>query len=318
MRKRKHEFSSVFAEHIERYLRFMRGLERAFRVEDAILRAFDAFVCEREYDGDLTQEIAIDFAYSKPGLTSVQYAKRYRILRNFSEYLSVYNPGAPLFDPKAVRGRVERHPAHIYTDEEIALLLSQAKALGPANSPRPIVYHTLLGLLLSTGMRIGEAIKLNVHDVDLKEGLINVRETKFRKNRIVPVHDTTLRQLREYMEARNRFLLGAEQNAFFVNGRRKRLCYSTVVATFIHLARASNIRSESGQGPRLHDLRHTFAVRRVLSWYDANDDIQAQLPALSTYMGHAHFEDTTYYLTAGAELMARASGRFENYWRDEE
>lgn len=318
MRKQKHEFASVFAEHIKRYLLFMRGLERTFRVEEAILRAFDAFVCEREYNGELTQEIAIDFAYSKPNLTSVQYAKRYRILRNFTEYLSVYIPDTPLLDPKAMRGRTERHPAHIYSGKEISLLLARAKTLGPANSPRPTLYYTLLGLLLSSGLRIGEAIKLDVRDVDLKEGLIHIRGTKFRKNRIVPVHDTTLQQLREYMEERNRFLLGAEPNAFFVNGRRKRLCYSTVVATFIHLARVAGIRSESGQGPRLHDLRHTFAVRRVLSWYDANEDIQARLPELSTYMGHAHFEDTTYYLTAGAELMDRASGRFENYWRDEE
>ena len=99
--------------------------------------------------------------------------------------------------------------------------------------------------------------------------------------------------------------------AFFLNQRKKRLAYSTVVATFISCARLAGIRAATGRGPRLHDLRHSFAVRRVLEWYHTGEDVQAKLPELATYMGHAHFEDTTYYLTAGAEIMSVAAQRFE-------
>jgi integrase len=313
MKRKKRELTSGFADRLRAYVDFRRGLGRAFRLEESILRSFDRYAAEKVHSGSLSRELVIGFVFSTPGLSSVQYAKRYRLLVGFSEYLRIFEPDSAVLDPKAVRAKAERHPAHIYAAEEIAGLLHEAKQLRPADSLRPLTYYTLFGLLASSGLRVGETIKLDRTDVDLKEGVLSIRESKFRKSRLVPVHSTTLEALRQYAEARNRLFPKPDAPAFFLSERRKRLNYTTVVATFLTLARRAGIRAEQGRGPRLHDLRHSFAVKRVLAWYDAGEDVQARLPELATYMGHAHFEDTTYYLTAGAELMDKASRRFDRF-----
>lgn len=311
MKKNRRPLSSVFADDIRRYIERQIGLGRNFRVETCILRAFDAYLDDTRYTGQLTQEVAVNFVYSKPNLTSVQYGRRYCIIRLFSEYLSILYPDTPRLIPQAVKGKAEQHPAHIYTDEEIAALLKEAKNLRPVGSLRPLTYFTLLGLLISTGIRISEAIRLDIDDVDLVTGVLHIRNTKFRKSRLVPVHESTLTALKDYRSACKAIFSKIDSPAFFLNQRKKRLVYGTVHATFISCARLAGIRDTTGLGPRLHDLRHTFAVKRVLEWYRAGEDVQARLPELATYMGHVHFESTTYYLTAGAEIMSVAARRFE-------
>lgn len=302
--------TSVFADDIQRYFEreHARGLN--FRVERSILRAFDRYVSEVRHVGPLTQDLAVNFAYSRANLTSVQHGRRYGILRRFAEFLAIFDSDAPVLHPQAVKGKSERHPAHIYTTGEIALLLQVARSLGPAGSLRPLTYCTLIGLLVSTGLRISEAINLDTDDVDLNTAVLRVRNTKFRKSRLVPVHSSTCAVLQEYQEKRNSLVPILNSPAFFISQRRSRLTYGSVVATFIACARQAGIRNEVGRGPRIHDLRHTFAVKRVLAWYRDGDDVQSKLSLLADYMGHAHFEDTTYYLTAGSEIMAEASKRF--------
>ena len=311
MKKNRRPLSSIFANDIQRYIEHQIGLGRNFRVEICILRAFDAYLDDNNYNGQLTQEIVVNFVYSKPKLMSVQYGRRYTIIRFFSEYRSTLYPDTPKLIPQAVQGKAEQYPAHIYTDDEIAALLNEAKSLRPAGSLRPLTFYTLFGLLISTGIRIGEAIRLDVDDVDLETGVIRILNTKFRKSRLVPVHESTLTVLKDYRSASKVMFPKIDSPSFFLNQRKKRLVYSTVVATFISCARQTGIRAVTGQGPRLHDLRHTFAVNRVLEWYHSDEDVQAKLSELATYMGHAHFEDTTYYLTAGAEIMSIAAKRFE-------
>lgn len=311
MKKNMRLLSSVLAVDVQRYIDRLRRTGD-YRADVCILKALDAYLEQVNYlEPFITQQVAVDFAYSKPGLTSTQYGRRYQIVRRFADYLSMVYPNAPRLHKQAVPGKVERHPAHIYTSGEIDALLNETSKMRPAGSLRPKTYSTLIGLLVSSGLRIGEAIRLDVDDVDQANGLLRIRNTKFRKSRLVPIHPTTQTALQAYRTACEEEFPELNTPAFFVNQRRKRLRYGTVVGAFIACARRAGIRHTTGLGPRLHDLRHTFAVRRVLEWYRAGEDVQDRLPELATYLGHAHIQDTTYYLSAGSEILAEAAKRFE-------
>ncbi len=160
-------------------------------------------------------------------------------------------------------------------------------------------------------MRVSEALNLDISDVDLINGVLNIRCTKFKKSRLIPVHSTTLEVLKNYDTLRQQHMPDQKDFAFFLSGNQTRLSYSFVNATFRKLVCECGIRNHNGIKPRIHDFRHTFAVNRLAAWYDTGLDIHQMLPVLSTYMGHAHFVDTAYYLEAGAELLARATLQFQ-------
>jgi len=303
-------FTSVFATSLGEYVALMVNIGRAFRVEGTILRAFDRFVSERGHTGPLTQALVLDFVYSVPDLMQTQYAKRHQIIRRFAQYLQHFEPATEIPGLFQRTATPQRYQAHVYTAEELTCLLDAARQLPPAHSLRSLTYYTILGLIASTGMRDGEVLALDTDAVDLTEGVLHIRCTKFRKSRLVPVHATTLEVLREYDQVRRTAFPQPATPAFFVNTRGQRLAYSTLASVFLQLVRALGIRNAQGKGPRIHDMRHTFAIRRVQAWYDDGEDVQQQCPVLATYLGHAHFEDTTYYLMAGAELMAKGAERF--------
>lgn len=315
MRQKKHIMDSRFAEYIKKYIELKLNLGRDFRVEECIFRAFDLFCSKANYKDFLTQQLVVNFVYSKPNLTSIQYARRYQIIRDFAYYLSAFEPNTEALDPQIIRVKHEHYPAYIFTEKEIADILLEAKALTPENSLRPLTYYTFIGLLVCTGLRVSEAIKLNNSDVNLKSGSLYIRETKFKKSRIVPIHSSTIKSLSQYKRFKNVLCNPLDTIAFFVNLRGKRVGYSTLAPTFKEILHQKGIRDSNGFGPSFGDLRHTFAVRRVLAWYEEGKDVQNQLLKLSTYMGHIHFEDTVYYLKAGDELMAKAAYKFEKNWR---
>lgn len=304
--------ASQFADKIEAYIKLMQDLGRSFRCEASLLRTFDAFCLERHYDGPLTQQLALEFCCATPSCGALQHAKRYRIVRCFADYLSAFDPRTQLLDPRAVRVRAARPKAYIYTTEEIPRLLAAVGRVRGIDPARAAIYRTLLGLISCTGLRIREAVGLNVEDIDLATGVLRVRNTKFRKSRLVPLHATTCQAVGQYLALRRTLAAAQDQPAVFVNRRGRRLGYTTVHTVFCKLLELTGIGPVGGRRPRVHDMRHTFAVRRVLAWYEAGEDVQAKLPLLATYMGHVHFEDTTYYLTAGAELIEKAAGRFES------
>jgi len=313
MSPRRHTPASRFAEKINEYIAFMQGLGRSFRVEGCCLRSFDAFCLRKGYDGPLTQAVALEYVYATTGVRTIQYAKRYRWLRDFATYLAAFEPETEVIDPHAIAVKPERCLAHIYTEEELRRLLHAVCDLRGMDSFRVATYQTVLGLLASTGLRVREALWLDLEDVDLRAGTLHIRTSKFRKSRIVAVHPTTCEALRRHRAMRDAHCPDPGQHAFFLNRKRRRLGYTTIQALFLKVARTIGIRDTEGRGPRLHDLRHTFAVRRVLAWYDAGEDVQAKLPLLATHMGHAHFDDTVYYLTSASELLARGAERFTNH-----
>ena len=203
-----------------------------------------------------------------------------------------------------------RLPPYIYTDEELAQLLAAAGALEPVQGLRPASMQCLLGLLAATGLRISEALHLQQADVDLDQGLLCVRQTKFRKSRYVPLHPTVRVALATYAHLRDQCLAPPRDPAFFLRDDGRALRYDHAMYAFQQI----RAQLEWGQGerrPRLHDLRHTFACNRLLGWYQEGVDVHWAMPLLATYLGHAKVTDTYWYLTASPALMAIVSKRFE-------
>jgi len=195
-------------------------------------------------------------------------------------------------------------------------LLAAARQIGPPGSIRPATYETLFGLMASTGLRVSEAIHLLDTDVDLKHGMLTIRQTKFAKSRQLPVHPSTIAALARYRRKRARHAPTTADASFLISSRGQRLgeplCVRQVHRVFNMLRDSLNWGNRGGHAaPRLHDLRHTFAVRRMMLWHTEDTDIDQMMLALSTYMGHAEIFYTYWYLTAVPELMALAGGKFE-------
>ena len=306
-------FQSAFAEHLSAYVQLRHAL--GFRSEDTVffLEAFDQCVFEKNHTGPLTQELALEFACSNPKTSTNYRARRYQVVRHFSEYLATFDPQTPFLDPKALERSKARNPRHIYTDQELQKILVEARHVSRKKPVCGLTLHTMIGLAASTGLRISEIVRLDRQDVDLETGVLNVRHSKFNKSRLVPLHETTLRAVGNYAAARDVAFPDCKAVAFFVNANQKRFVRNTVQQLFAGVARRAGLRGPKGRGPSFHDLRHRFATQRLVRWYKAGVDVQGMLPALATYMGHAHYTDTAYYLTATAELLALASERYQHW-----
>jgi integrase len=213
--------------------------------------------------------------------------------------------------------------AHIYSEQEIIDLLAAARRLGPAPGLRGITYETLFGLIASTGLRVSEAVHLLDADVDLKAGMLTVRLTKFAKSRHVPMHPSTVEMMKQYRSLRNLHIEIADGMPFFVGTRGRLRGHSLglhqVRKVFIGLRdQLGWINRGAHDGPRIHDLRHAFVVRRVMLWHVQGVDVDQQMLALSTYVGHAMVTNTYWYLTGVPQLMAVAADKFETFTQVQE
>lgn len=196
----------------------------------------------------------------------------------------------------------------IYSPADIDAVMNQARC--SIGSPlRAATYETLIGLLAASGLRIGEAIKLDRSDVDWAEGVLLIRESKFGKTRLVPLQPSSMQVLTHYAGLRDDLQPRPLEPSFFVSRTRKRLCYAAVSVTFRQLINNAGIGTGAPSAPRLHDLRHTFAVRTLLGWYRAEEDVQSRIPSLSTYLGHREPASTYWYLSTAPELLALAAAR---------
>jgi integrase len=240
-------------------------------------------------------------------------------LRSFLRWLRQFEPRTEVPDD-AIFGRLpERQAPHIYSEREIVDLLAAARRLGPIPGLRGVVFETLFGLIASTGMRISEALSLHNEDVDLKYGMLTIHQTKFGKSRQVPMHLSAVEALRRYRWMRDLAGECAQENSpFFVGtrGQRRGLPLSTHQVDRVF----AGLREQLGwcnrgthHAPRIHDLRHTFVVRRIVLWQAQGVDIDQAMLSLSTYVGHAMVTNTYWYLSAVPELMSLAAGRFESF-----
>jgi integrase/recombinase XerD len=206
------------------------------------------------------------------------------------------------------------HP-YLFSPAQLGQLLEAVSRLGPRGSLRPHTYYALIGLLASTGLRVGEALRLSVADVRLDDDPPHLRivQTKFGKSRLVPLHPSSAQKLRDYAQLRRRLGYHALGEVFFLSETGQALDYSVLWRTFARLTRRLGLWPVEGRRPSLHALRHTFAVERLVSWYRAGVDVRALAPSLSVYLGHVHPEESYWYFTATPELLEAAAHLFERY-----
>jgi integrase/recombinase XerD len=305
---------NTLREAVVEYLALRRGL--GFTLRDAGIGLVD-FVSFLEQQGaaSITTALALAWAQQPSSARPAAWARRLSYVRGFARYRSATDARTEIPPGGLLPHRPERARPYLYTDAEIQQLLEAALHLAPAGGLRAWTYHTLLGLLAVTGLRISEALGLTLEDVDLRAGVLTIRGTKFGKARLVPLHASTQQVLAAYTVRREDFLAGRRAVSFFVSRRGTRLDSAGVRRTFYLLSRQIGLRDPgASRGPRLHDFRHRFAVQTLVQWYRAGEEVEPRLPILSTYLGHVQVSDTYWYLTACPELMGLAVQRLEQRW----
>jgi integrase len=247
-----------------------------------------------------------------PGGNQSWHSLRLSAVRGFAAYLHTIDPSAEVPPADLIPWRPRRATPYLYSDADITALIAAAARL---RFPlRTATYQTLIGLLAVTGMRVGEAIRLDRPDADLDAGVLTIRQSKFGKSRLIPLHPTTTAALRGYLRLRDRLHPHPSAPAVFITPAGTRLMYCNVHSTFQQLARRAGLQPRSSScRPRIHDLRHSFAVRSLLDAYAAGQDGQARLALLATYLGHVDPAATYWYLSAAPELLALAGQRLEHH-----
>lgn len=306
--------SSTMLDRAEEYLAYRRDLGFQLRSEGLLLRLFARYADAEGHQGPLTTELAVRWARLPNASTPLYWARRLEVVRCFARFLAISEPRTEI-PAKGLLGSAHRRIApYIYSEAEIAALLTAARQLRSVNGLRPQTYATLLGLLASAGLRISEALRLTRFDFADGRDLLAINETKFHKSRLVPLHPSTAQALREYAVFRDRVHPCPLAGAFFLTDRGTPLRYTTVRQNFRRLCgRVALANRADGRRPRLHDFRHTFACRRLLRWYEVGADVEHGVAALSTYLGHGKVSDTYWYLTATPELLGQAAARFEPF-----
>lgn len=295
-----------------KYVAMRRGLGLKFRNQEKRLTGFVRFM-EDHNATIVTNRLALEWATQLGGDRPTS-ALRLADIRGFARYLSISEPDAEEL-PMDILPWPRRSRPHLYSETEIRNLMAAALDLRPAGGLRRWTFYCLFGVLAVTGMRIGEALALRRDDVDLDAGILIVRETKFGKSRLVPVHPTTQASMVRYAQQRDAHVFPPRCPYFFVAEQGGKLWHQHVCQVFVRLSRQIGLRHASDtNGPRLHDFRHSFAVRSLLTWYRSGLDVDLLLPVLSTYLGHAYVRDTYWYLSECPELMRHAAIKLEQWW----
>ena len=294
----------------EQYLAHRRSLGYAMRIEGAQLLRFARFADENGHHGPLTIELLVQWATLPSARPRLFPARRLDIVRRFAGYRAAFDLATEV-PSRGLLGAARRRPIHhIYSAAELAALIAAAGKLTPSQGLRPATYATLFGLLAASGLRVSEALGLSRADVDLEIGVLTIHGTKLRKSRLVPLHPTAAHALRVYAHQRDRAVPRAIAQNFFTSAQGAALPYRTVRTTF-HRLRTQLQWDALKPRPRIHDLRHTFACRRLEQWYKEGFEIASRIATLSTYLGHVKVSDTYWYLTGTPELLALAAERFQ-------
>lgn len=301
-----------FLDLVHEYLAFRRGLGFELETQQWTLLDFARYADRIGHEGHVTTHLAVEWALSSTSSDPAQAARRLSAVRPFARHRVTFDPATEVPPAGLLGRRPLRKPPHLYSDAEIAALLRQASLLSPRCGLRPRTYVAFFSLLVSTGVRLSEACHLLPGDVDLTDGVLTIREGKFRKSRLVPLHPTATQALRRY--AAHRDVPHTRSGSFFRTDRAPALTRAAVEKTFSRLRHRLGWTPQGrARRPRIHDMRHTFAVRRLLRWYEEGADIDRKILALATYLGHARASDTYWYVSAVPELLAISSERFEGF-----
>ncbi len=300
---------STLADAAADYLRLRNQLGHDLAEYHRLLPRFVAFLDDA---GLPTVTVAAAMAWANapeidPSATVA--SRRMTIARGFARHMAGLDSRTEIPPFGVVGSRRHRHEPYIFSPNDINMLLRGAQGLRTRFACA--THHSVIGLLAATGMRIGEVIRLDRADLCSSDARLLIRESKFGKSRIVPLHPSVLDALQRYAMVRDDVHPRPTTASFFVSSRGNRMVYPTVHAVFRNLCDGAGIGADAPSRPRIHDLRHTFAIRTLIGWYRAGEDVEARLPVLSTYLGHRDPRWTYWYLSAAPELLALAASRLE-------
>jgi integrase len=307
---------SSLSSELDRYLIIRRSLGYRLKANERILRKLVTFA-EQQGVEHISSDLFLRWQNVSTKASRHTRAQSLAIVRLFSQWLHGIDPKHEV-PPQGLIPKQNRRPKpYIYSDEEIRRIVEAAVELPSFNGIRALTYPTLFGLIAVTGMRISEALSLDTCDVDLEAGIITIQCGKFGKSRVIPISTDTTSRLVAYTKERDRHL-GCQPEPFFVSDRGERIAGNTARCTFAAVCQNIGLRCPqrpglSGAGPRIHDLRHTFAVRTIMNWYRTGKDPAREMIKLTHYLGHADPADTYWYIEAVPELLDLASQRTSNF-----
>jgi len=312
---------------VDDYLQLRRGLGFKLAAQETRLRQFLAFL-KRRNRRRITTRLALQFAAEDSRLHPKTQAGRLSTVRGFARYRVGFDPRTEIPPLGLLAAKSWPAKPYLYSEAEILRLLEAAKSYPSWNRfPDPWwsrfqaqTFYCIFGLLAVSGMRIGEVLNLQPADIDWTEAVLRIRNAKFGKSRLVPLHSSTLQALSTFVKHRDRFFQQLrprpELSHFFVTSHGTRLNVTHLDRVFLSLSRQIGLRAPNAKrGPRLHDLRHRFAIQTLLRWYRSGQKVDRLLPVLSTYLGHTHVTGTYWYLRCTPELMAAAGDRLERRWK---
>jgi len=307
-------FTSPLADEMAHFVKFKQSGGSDYHSCAKLLFRFDQHLVALLFKGKaLTRPILQNYFETINHLCGRGFTNHYSVLQQFSAWLNLHQSDCYVLERRRALDRSHSRPAYIFTVDQIKAVLDNSANFSKKEELIPGVYQTLFSLLYSTGIRIGEALGLTHVDYIKDEKLIHIQKAKFRKERYLVLSNSAANRLNEYIRHYKSILPLEEDSPLFVNIRRKPLTYQSARCTFIKTLNKSGI-TKDDSGPRLHDFRHTFAVHRLLQWYQTEADINAKLPFLSTYMGHVDITSTQVYLQATAELLQAGCERFYKFY----
>lgn len=298
---------SALSGHVADYLQLRRALGFKLEREGQLLDQFVDYLGAAG-SATVTSELAIAWAQQPAGVQPNHWAKRLGVVRKFAAYLQTIEPATEVPPPGVFPARRRRPTPYLWSQSDIRRLLEGARQLRPPL--RAATHEAIFGLLATSGMRVGEAVALQREDVDLDAGVITIRQAKFDRSRLVPLHPSTTEALRRYATERARLCPRPRSGAFFLSSTGTALDRSGVGKTLRKITTAMGTRTATTH-PRVHDLRHSLAVRTLVAWQRSGVSVDERIAVLSTYLGHVSPADTYWYLSASPELMRLAAERLD-------
>jgi integrase/recombinase XerD len=300
---------------VDDYVALRRNFGFKLREDEACLHKFVVFL-KKNGSSHITHKLALEFATQRQDQEPRSWSRQLQMIRGFARYRAGVDPKTEIPPGRLLPSRSQRARPYLYTQSEIRQLLAAARKWKSPHPLQPRTYYCVFGLLAVSGMRVGEAINLKPEDVDWSAGVLTIRGAKFGKSRHIPLHPSTQAVLRKYAEKRDSLYSRHPGTYFFVTSRGTKLDNVNLWGVFRALTRQIGICPPGVQhGPRLHDLRHRFAVETLLRWYRQEEDVTLRLPVLATYLGHANVTATYWYLSQTPQLMAAAKKRLETRWK---
>ena len=306
-------FHSWLAEDMRRFVKWREALGLDPYWQSRLLRYFDRFLIDEHLAGPpLTAQITERYFDSLERFSPSTRRNRSSAVHRLCAY--IHQTDERCHVPELRRYETKPFQPFIFSIEQVQALLAAALKLKRGTPLHPLTHYTLFGVLYATGMRVGEAMALTLTDFDAHRGRLFIAEGKFHKARWVPLHPSTTEMVERYVQERRRVLPNGAKAVLFVNRNGKPLRHNNLYRVYQRLLRATELADLPQGPPRIHDLRHSFAVHRLIAWYRDGGDVNARLPALATYMGHVNICSTQVYLQPTEELLGHVSGRFHQHY----